>query len=636
MLLRLIAVGAALASAIATQTIPGAWVDFAVAGGPAAYSQSSRLAFDSQRHECVLVTFDGLTNQVFTWNGTAWTARGATPFWGHCRGMAYDPVRDRIVLTTNSNQLWEWDRVAWQMRGAAPFPRSLVWDSAQQAMLSLDAQGLWRWNGSAWSLLPGSAPPLLYGAPYPGGSLAHDAARNVLVANYAPYTMMEWNGSGWSTDVSNTHPHSVYAPSLGGVIGFATTADTLRFDPAQLEWVQLAVGGAPSPTTLYGSIVNLSLAYDSHRQRVVAFVQGPTEAKVWEYDPTAVYQPRTWTLGSAWWLQDLSQALNHAGHGDRIVIPPTVTVASSPPIITKGVHIEAPTGYLLGGDLYVRPVGGSAFSLTGGRLGLLRVESTGPFELKDCVVQCETRIQASFSQLTHCTFGPGSGSCWVPLAAGITIDGPAIVDHCTATGTGGYQHFGGTFPAQAGIRCETAQPLWVIRSTLTGGLGGGWSGWGSDPAPAIELQPGGSAVVVGASSLTGAGTTAGITGTTDTLWNGATLPMSFTLPPFGWLSAPVGVALGNPLTVTGNVPAANLVYLFFGTAQPAASLPGFLLPLQLDPATVLPAALLSAANPSFTMQVPNLPTLRGLQTNWQGLDLGPVLQLTNQRAVRIR
>jgi hypothetical protein len=34
--------------------------------------------------------------------------------------------------------------------------------------------------------------------------------------------------------------------------------------------------------------------------------------------------------------------------------------------------------------------------------------------------------------------------------------------------------------------------------------------------------------------------------------------------------------------------------------------------------------------------VPNLPTLRGLQTNWQGLDLGPVLQLTNQRAVRIR
>lgn len=635
MLLRLTAVGAALASAVATQTIPGAWVDFAVAGGPATYSQSSRLAFDSQRNECVLVTFDGLTNQVYTWNGTAWTARGATPFWGDSRGMAYDPVRDRIVLTTNSNQLWEWNRVAWQMRGAAPFPRSLVWDSAQQAMLSLDAQGLWRWNGNAWSLLPGSAPPLLFGTSYAGGSLAHDAARNVLVATYPNYAVMEWNGNAWATDSTNTHPHSIYAPSLGGVIGFATSADTLRFDPAQLAWAPLAVGGAPSPTTLYGTNVNLSLAYDSNRQRVVAFVQGPTEAKVWEYDPTAVYQPRTWTLGSAWWLQDLSQALNHAGPGDRIVIPPGVSVSPVTRTITKGVHIEAPSGVLLGPDWYVRPTGGQAFSLTGGRLGLLGVDSTGPFALTDCVVQCGTGIRASFSQLTDCTFGPGRGSCWVPSAAGIVIDGPAIVDHCTATGTGGYQHVGGTFPAQAGIRCESTAPLWVIHSTVTGGQAGGWPGWGGGPAPAIELQPGGSATVAGASTLTGAGTTTGMTGTADTLWNGATLPTSFPLPPFGWLSAPVGVALGSPLTVTGSVPAANLVYLFFGTAQPAVPLPGFLLPLQLDPGAVLLAAVLSPANPSFTMPVPNLPTLRGLLTNWQGVDLGPVLQLTNQRAVRI-
>ena len=94
----------ALQGLVLAQTIPGAWVQAAAPGGPTA-SQCSRMTFDSLRNESVLLNFDGFVNQVFTWDGAAWTPRGATPFWGHQRGMVYDPVRDRVVVTTNSDQV---------------------------------------------------------------------------------------------------------------------------------------------------------------------------------------------------------------------------------------------------------------------------------------------------------------------------------------------------------------------------------------------------------------------------------------------------------------------------------------------------------------------------------------------------
>ncbi len=631
MLLLRLCCALAVSSFLASQVVPGAWLERPASGGPTAYSYSSRLAFDSQRNECVLVMFDAFTNQVFTWDGTAWTARGATPFWGDCRGMVYDPVRDRVVLTTNSNQVWEWDRVVWQMRATTPAPRSLVWHSGLQAVLALDAQGLWRWDGFTWTVLPASVPPLFAGLQNSGGALAYDAVRNVLVASYPNFPTLEWSGAGWSWTGTSNEMRILAAPSFGGVIGLPNSAETLRWAPAQSQWQPLVVGGAPSPIETSSSPPNLSLAYDSHRGRVVAFVQGPDRSRLFEHDPAGSYSPRTWTLGSAWWLTDLGLALQHAAAGDRIVIPAGASVSPIFRIVRKGVHIEAPVGVNLG-DWIVRPVGASAFSLTGGVLGQLQVEGGGEFELIHCAVRCSTTIQAAFTRLTHCTFGPLVGSCMAPTAPGIVIDGPAIVDHCTATGTGAASHAGGTFYAQSAIACLSPAPLWVVRSTLNAGPGGSISG---APARAIDLWSGGSATLVGGTNLVGGGSTSGLQGTTDTSWNGATLPASFSLPPFGWISAPVGASIGGSLTVVGAMPPANVVFLFFDTTRQLVPAPGFLLPLQIDPATAVPAAVLSTSNPGFTLVVPNVPALSGLHTHWQGLDAGPSLQLTNLRSVRI-
>lgn len=629
MLLRRLLAVLALAPFLASQVVPGAWVERLASGGPVAYSQGSRLAFDSQRNECVLVTFDAFTNEVFTWDGVAWTARGATPFWGHSRGMVYDPVRDRVVLTTNSNQVWEWDRVVWQMRATTPAPRSLVWHSGLQAVLALDAQGLWRWDGSTWTVLPASVPPSFPGLQTSGGALAYDAARNVLVASYPNFPTIEWSGAGWSGTGNGSELRILAAPSFGGVIGFANSADTLRWTPAQFQWQPLVVGGSPSPIATSGTPLNMSLAYDSHRGRVVAFVQGPDRARLFEHDPAASYVPRTWTLGTAWWLNDLDLVLGHAAAGDRIVVPAGAFVSPNFRVLRKGLHIEAAAGVNLG-DWTVRPAGAAAFSLTGGVLGELRVEGGGEFELSHCQVRCTSNIQAALTRLTHCTFGPLVGSCTSLSAPGLVIDGPAIVDHCTATGSGSIT-FLGIF-AQSAIVCQSPAPLWVVRSTLGAGPGASISG---GPARAIDLRPGGSATLVGGTDLVGGGSTFGLQGTTDTSRNGATLPTDFSLPPIGWISAPVGVSVGGSLTVVGAMPPANVVFLFFDTRRLFVPAPGFLLPLQLDPATAMPAALLTAGSPDFPLAVPNDPALGGLLTHWQGLDVGPALQLTNQRTVRI-
>lgn len=628
--LRLLAV-LAFASLLASQAVPGAWVERSAVGGPVAYSHGSRLAFDSQRNECVLVTFDAFTNEVFTWDGVAWTHRGTTPFGGNCRGMVYDPVRDRVVLTTNSNQLWEWDRVAWQMRATTPAPRSLVWHSGLQAVLALDAQGLWRWDGLAWSLLPASAPPLFPGLQNSGGALAHDAARNALVASYPGFPTIEWNGAGWSGMGNGTEMRILSAPSFGGVIGFANSADTLRWDPVQFQWQPLVVGGSPSPIATTGTPLNMSLAYDSQRGRVVAFVQGPDRARLFEHDPATSYAPRTWTLGSAWWLNDLGLAIGHAATGDRIVIPSGAFVSPNFRIVSKGLHIEAAAGVNLG-DWTVRPAGAAAFSLTGGVLGELRVEGGGEFELSQCQVRCTTSIQAALTRLTQCTFGPLGGGCTALSGPGLVIDGPAIVDQCIATGTGAFSFPGGTFYSESAIVCQSTAPLWVVGSALIAGAGASTTG---GPAPAIDLRPGGGATLVGGTNLVGGGTTVGLQGTTDTLWNGATRPADFSLPPFGWISAPVGAALGSSLTLAGSMPPANLLFLFFDTRRQFVPTPGFLLPLQLDPATAMPVGMLTASSPGITLLVPNDPALSGLLTYWQGLDVGLSLQVTNQRSVRI-
>lgn len=626
----------AFAASLPAQVIPGAWVPTASGGPVPTFSNSLdtvSMAYDSLRQETVVLHWDGTVNQVYTWDGTSWALYPPAPWWGPTSGMAYEPVRDRIVLLSHTNNVWEWDRSVWHWRGPSALTptiaRPMIWDSGAQAIVSMDARGLWRWNGASWSLVPASAPPLA-GLTYSGSSLARDHSRNVLVATDVTYQQtMEWNGSSWQSWPTYHTPglEIVYAASLGGVVGHCRwqsshifSSDALRWEPATHEWVSLPVGGSP------GAFWDLAVAHDDHRGRLQVIGFGNLQAGHFEYDPTAVYQPRTWTVGVPG-IGSLEDALRYASNGDRIVVPSTTNSVGS---LHEGVRIDCNTGVQIG-TFTVRAPSWATFSVTGATIGTLTVESAGSIEMHGCTVVCNAYITAAFSHLTNSRFGPLGGSCGPYSAPGLLITGAAIVDGCTVTGSPGFQMYPGQIiPSEPAISGSLAAPLWVVRSALIGG---------SSPvgnAPALRWH-GPSVKVVGASSLVGVGQpSGGMRISADSTWNGAPPPAANTIPSLSYLSSPVAVPVNGVLTMSATLQPNTSVFLFLGDRIPFTSLPSSVLPLGLDPSTVLPATLLTATTPNWSFPLPPGSALAGLVTSWQGLTVGTTLQLTNLRTILLR
>ncbi len=136
---------------------------------PAPTWNGTSIAYDAARGLTVLTTFDG---ETWTWNGTAFaevTPAGTNPPGRRSPALAYDPLRQRVVMHGGQSMTdtWEWDGAAWTQIVTTNNPPSgsMTFDHAQQRLL-LFAGGIlvsqnmngrlrdvqtWAFDGTEWT-----------------------------------------------------------------------------------------------------------------------------------------------------------------------------------------------------------------------------------------------------------------------------------------------------------------------------------------------------------------------------------------------------------------------------------------------------------------------------------------------------
>jgi cysteine-rich repeat protein len=168
--------GASTALADAWLWKNGAWQS--AAAGPTSRCYSG-MAFDGAE----IVMFGGTTAgqdngnanaETWTWDGSAWhsAAPAMAPSARYAPAMAYDPVRDQVVLFGGlllpavQGDTWIWDHKTqtWSKPAVALSPparayASMAWDPARQTLVLYGGFGTqslddaWQWDGQRWSAL---------------------------------------------------------------------------------------------------------------------------------------------------------------------------------------------------------------------------------------------------------------------------------------------------------------------------------------------------------------------------------------------------------------------------------------------------------------------------------------------------
>lgn len=196
--------------------------------GPSARNAHA-MAFDDHRHRCVL--FGGSNGstlapaQTWEWDGTSWSVASTTgPSPRNYVSMAFDSARGVCVMYGGANypgtdvysDTWEWDGTQWSQvcNSCAPGPRwthTMAYDSMRERVVLFDQNSvLWGWDGVSWEIIVNPPEGL-------GGTLAFDSSRGVLMA---------YDGGGQHTwefphgaPVFNSGPDSVEIVE-GGVAQF--------------------------------------------------------------------------------------------------------------------------------------------------------------------------------------------------------------------------------------------------------------------------------------------------------------------------------------------------------------------------------------------------------------------------------
>lgn len=230
----------ALATCIAATLPLAAQTTWQPLPAPFTFNQFYFVAYDTLRSELnVLDPGWGYS----TFNGVQWLSRPTAPVFG--QEMAYDPVRDRMVLVgqaLGATQTWGFDGTTWGLLSAqTPFsqPYGMAWHAQRQTVVALSSLGLHEWNGSNWQAIASVGTP-------PSTTSAHvfdvlyDDLRNVLVVGQRSGTSIgavwEWQAAtGWSQPVS--------APTFGaGVAHYG-------FDPSRNRQVAIVRRTLSTPFT---------------------------------------------------------------------------------------------------------------------------------------------------------------------------------------------------------------------------------------------------------------------------------------------------------------------------------------------------------------------------------------------------
>jgi len=167
------------------------------------------LVYDSVRHRTL---FAGLPDpDLWAWDGATWTSLGPPPFLAGGRAMAFDSMRDRLVVFERTSYMpptsrtWEYDGTTWQQMQPSVQPdtvssASMVYDRSRARMVMVGdvyqpsgwVNRTWEWYGANWHA---TAPTVL---PTGGQRLVFDAVRNRVILPTTGTTMWEWNGTNWT------------------------------------------------------------------------------------------------------------------------------------------------------------------------------------------------------------------------------------------------------------------------------------------------------------------------------------------------------------------------------------------------------------------------------------------------------
>lgn len=237
------------------------------------------MAYDSVRQRVVLfggLTSTGLAFDTHEWDGSTWLQRAPT-VWPSARinpGMTYDPVRQRTVLfggAANSSgtllldDTWEWNGSTWSARpvAARPFVRqqgAMAFDPVRNRVVLAGGRGAnlgdwrfdtWEWDGVVWTSTAASTGVFGPGfcGPVPTCPVPPPVALFWLpgtpfgprIAGWGPTgLMLAYAGASWQDWLTNIQPGT----------GVNHYQPKFAFDAARNQVVALAGDGITPNTSL--------------------------------------------------------------------------------------------------------------------------------------------------------------------------------------------------------------------------------------------------------------------------------------------------------------------------------------------------------------------------------------------------
>lgn len=280
------------------------------------------MAYDELRQRLVLLTSTGLAE----WDGQRWRNLGSFGVGeDEPLAFAYDPRSQRCLLYGRSSPgqqaaTWSWDGFAWTVVGAAPAGAragaGMAFDRSLQRMVLFGGDAVatdtWAWDGSTWLQVPSSQ------TPDPAlQCVLHDDGVGVTMVQPASGKIWQLRGGQWRfaaelprTPVSRNNTAFAYDPVRGQIVGFGgdqgginvPTDQTLLWDRG---WLRCAP--ATNPPLRHSA----QLAWSSANQQTLLFggvfagtaVRGDT----WLWD------------GSDWHLQ--ATATSPAPRYDAVMAP---------------------------------------------------------------------------------------------------------------------------------------------------------------------------------------------------------------------------------------------------------------------------------------------------------------------------
>ncbi|MBI2928395.1 MAG: LamG domain-containing protein [Verrucomicrobia bacterium] len=265
----------------------GSWTQLPAPSPPLPGQEDIELAYDSDRD--VVVLYTPAANQVWEFNGTAWSVITAATAPIQCKDGAllqYDPVRRKTVLvasdgfpgSTEPSETWLWDGTDWTRAAdanASPAGAAgggMAFDAArgEMVLLTMRTMQTWTFDGTSWTQRhPATTPSpdvwVFDMAFHPPSGLVvfyggeHVDPEKPFEPTY-PTLTWAWDGADWKKlEPPATPPETIdsaltYFPERGGLVMHGGWGDPdWRFRPnVWLLTIQSAPTCVPAPAGLVG------------------------------------------------------------------------------------------------------------------------------------------------------------------------------------------------------------------------------------------------------------------------------------------------------------------------------------------------------------------------------------------------